>query len=167
MVIPRDAGGNALVPDLTLRYPYRQLELRLGEPIPIDAADVSTRGIPVGGGMRIALAGLMTLAVLALYPILWVALPRRRRRLLALKYTAGDREIISTGYETGTRLSIGTGESAAAEYAQWTLGAAVPCWFNPSDPRDAIVIRGFGGAYFFALIPLPVFVFGVLGLRRR
>lgn len=117
--------------------------------------------------MRIALAGLMTLAVLALYPILWVALPRRRRRLLALKYTAGDREIISTGHETGTRLSIGTGESAAAEYAQWTLGAAVPCWFNPSDPRDAIVIRGFGGAYFFALIPLPVFVFGVLGLRRR
>jgi hypothetical protein len=41
-----------------------------------------------------------------------------------------------------------------------------PCWYNPDDPLEVIVLRGFGGAYLFALLPLPVFLLGVAGLRR-
>jgi hypothetical protein len=233
MVVPRDAGGHSLVPYLTLRYSYRQVEFRDGAPIPIDTA-VSTRGLPLVGGIRLAPAGLVVLAVAALYPTLWVALPRRRRRpgpmvmivlatgfltmfgalakrdwetltawtaapctildkrvrietsasrvgrqrtrqsetrslrpLLALKYSVDGHDVISSGYETGTRLSIGRGEALASEYAQWQVGATVPCWFNPDEPREVIVRRGFGGAYAFAVIPLAVLGLGVAGLQRR
>ena len=49
---------------------------------------------------------------------------------------------------------------------KWTVGNAVPCWFNPAEPRDVIVIRGFGGAYLFALLPLLLFVLGVTSVVR-
>ena len=48
---------------------------------------------------------------------------------------------------------------------EWTFGAQVPCWYDPADPRDVVVHRGFGGAYSLALLPLPVFWLGLVLLR--
>jgi uncharacterized repeat protein (TIGR01451 family) len=91
-------------------------------------------------------------------------------KLLALRYRANGVDTISTGFDTGSRLQIGGGASAVQELARWAPGVTVPCWFDPDDPRDVVVVPGFGGAYLFALFPLPVFLFGVWqlrGARRR
>jgi hypothetical protein len=83
----------------------------------------------------------------------------RRPGVLALRYQAGGVETISTGSDTGMR------PRSEQERERWAPGAAVPCWFDPDDPGDILVVRGFGAAYLFALFPLPVFLFGVWRLR--
>ena len=80
--------------------------------------------------------------------------------LLALEYNAGGRRMVSTGFDTGSRASIGGLGGALAEFSRWPIGGTVPCWFDSGHPEDVVVIRGFGGAYFFALFPLPLFLFG-------
>ena len=52
------------------------------------------------------------------------------------------------------------------EYAQWKVGDRVPCWFDPDNVNDVIVVRGFGGAYVFAVLPLALLALGVYSLRR-
>lgn len=89
--------------------------------------------------------------------------------LLALRYETGHGEVVSTGYDTDSHMSIGGAARAAAEHERWTIGSQVPCWFDPADPARVVVIRGFGGAYFFALFPLPLLIYGVwaLAVGRR
>jgi hypothetical protein len=89
--------------------------------------------------------------------------------LLAMRYVADGREVIGTGYSTGSRLQIGLGSSTVSEYEQFKVGAQVPCWFDPDDPTRVMVLPGFGGAYFFALLPLGLLFGGVWALfsRRR
>jgi hypothetical protein len=88
------------------------------------------------------------------------------RPLLALKYDAGGHETISTGFETGSRLSIGGIGAAVEETARWPIGSTVPCWYDPANPTDVVVIPGFGGAYLFLLAPLALLFYGVMAIRR-
>jgi len=68
--------------------------------------------------------------------------------VLGLKYVVDGRETYSSGYDTGSRIGVGGRGGRTDELAQWT-----------------VVLRGFGGAYLFALFPLPVFLIGVAGIR--
>lgn len=83
----------------------------------------------------------------------------------ALRYTVAGKPMYSTGYDTGSSLRFGGRARREREMKEWTVGAQVPCWYDPEDPRDVVVRRGFGGAYLFALLPLPVFWLGVVLLR--
>jgi hypothetical protein len=47
--------------------------------------------------------------------------------------------------------------------ADW---ATVPCWYDPANPTDVVVIPGFGGAYLFLLAPLALLFYGVMAIRR-
>lgn len=85
--------------------------------------------------------------------------------VLGLRYLVDGRETYSSGYDTGSRLGIGGRGGRTAELAQWTIGGTTPCWYAPADPLDVVVQRGFGGAYLFALFPVPVFWLGLLGAR--
>ena len=85
--------------------------------------------------------------------------------VLGLKYTVNGRETYSSGYDTGSRLGVGGQGGRAQELAQWSVGGTTPCWYAPADPRDVVVRRGFGGAYLFALFPVPVFWLGLAGAR--
>jgi hypothetical protein len=85
--------------------------------------------------------------------------------VLGLKYLVDGRETYSSGYDTGSRLGVGGRGGRTEELAQWTIGGTTPCWYNPSDATDVVVLPGFGGAYIFALFPLPVFLFGVARIR--
>lgn len=87
--------------------------------------------------------------------------------LLMLEYDADDKPMISTGFDTGSRLSIGGLGGAVTEYARWPPGQRVPCWFDPAHPLDVVVVRGFGGAYLFAILPALVFWLGVRGLMPK
>jgi len=89
-----------------------------------------------------------------------------RKPEFALRYTVGDREMLSTGYDTGSSLRVGGGKAQLEkEFREWTVGAQVPCWYDPGDPMDVVVKRGFGGAYLFALLPLFPFMMGWWILR--
>lgn len=85
--------------------------------------------------------------------------------VLGLKYVVDGRETYSSGYDTGSRLGIGGRGGRTEELARWTVGATTPCWYAPADPLDVVVQRGFGGAYLFAVLPVPVFWLGLIGAR--
>jgi hypothetical protein len=85
--------------------------------------------------------------------------------VLGLKYAADGREMLSSGYDTGSRLGIGGRGGRTEELAQWTVGGLTSCWYDPADPTDVVVLRGFGGSYIFALFPVPVFLIGALRIR--
>jgi hypothetical protein len=84
----------------------------------------------------------------------------------ALKYEVDGKTVYSTGYDTGSSIRVGGRVRREAEMRDWVRGATIPCWYDPDDPRDVVVRRGFGGAYVFALIPLPVFWIGLFLLRK-
>ncbi|MFO1042056.1 MAG: DUF3592 domain-containing protein [Planctomycetaceae bacterium] len=84
----------------------------------------------------------------------------------ALKYQAGDREIISSGFDTGTSLHVGGQVLGKSEMNEWVTGKTIKCWYNPSNPAIVVVRRGFGGAYLFYLIVLPILWFGLRQLRK-
>jgi hypothetical protein len=84
----------------------------------------------------------------------------------ALRYTVDGRERLSTGYDTGSSLRRGGKAQLEKEFREWTVGAQIPCWYDPRDPADVVVKRGFGGAYLFALLPLIPFWIGWWLLRR-
>jgi hypothetical protein len=97
----------------------------------------------------------------------------RRRRTsttrtpeFALKYQAGELEMISSGFDTGTSLHIGGQVMGKAELDDWVAGKTIPCWDDPTDPGQVVVRRGFGGAYVFFLIPLPILWFGLRQMRE-
>jgi hypothetical protein len=240
MVVPRDAGGRMLTPDLRVRNLFLGVEYYGGAQAEIDTKVRPGSGLDVAG-IRIAPAGLAVLAVLALYPLLRVLLASRTRSqapavmlviaigfwtlfasmaardwrslsewhetsctirdsrlratttsssgvervgtirrarstqtttyapLLALRYDVDGVETISTGFDTGSRATVGGLGGAYEEFSRWPIGETVPCWYDPAAPEDVVVIRGFGGAYFFALFPLPlaaVAIWQVSGRRR-
>jgi hypothetical protein len=85
----------------------------------------------------------------------------------AVRYEVDGRELLSTGYDTGSSLRVGGGKAQLErEFHEWTIGARVPCWYDPADPTAIVLKRGFGGAYLFALLPLFPFWMG-WGLLRN
>ena len=84
----------------------------------------------------------------------------------ALKYQAGEREVISSGFDTGTSLHIGGQVLGKAAMDEWVAGKTIPCWYDPADPANVVVRRGFGGAYIFFLMPVPILWFGMRQLRK-
>jgi hypothetical protein len=85
--------------------------------------------------------------------------------LLALRYDADGKELISTGFDTGSFLRVGGRARAESDLTSWPIEATVPCWYNPTDQHDVVVRNGFGGAYLFALFPLPIALFGFYRTR--
>ncbi|GEP41631.1 DUF3592 domain-containing protein [Brevifollis gellanilyticus] len=84
----------------------------------------------------------------------------------ALRYVVQGRDMLSTGYDTGSSLRVGGGKAQLEkEFQEWTVGAQVPCWYDPRDPADVVLKRGYGGAYLFALLPLLPFALGWFILR--
>jgi hypothetical protein len=86
---------------------------------------------------------------------------------LALRFDHQGKTVFGSGYDPDSYLQIGGRKQREKEIREWTVGSTIPCWYNPDNPTELVVKRGFGGAYFFALLPLPFFLFGVRMLRRR
>jgi len=66
--------------------------------------------------------------------------------VLGLKYDASGKGTYSSGYDTGSRIGIGGQGGRTEELSRWAVGGTTPCWYNPSDPLDVVVLNGFGGA---------------------
>ena len=90
--------------------------------------------------------------------------------LFAVRYPVDGVETFSAGYATSSALSFNTRADTGSVFARFAIGTTHPCWYDPQDPRTVLLVRGPGGAYFFALLPMPVLAIGLsmlMGLRRR
>ena len=87
---------------------------------------------------------------------------RARARLEVQRQWQGD---VLLRDDTGSRIGIGGRGGRTEELSRWGVGGTTPCWYNPSDPLDVVVLNGFGGAYLFALFPIPVFLVGAARIR--
>lgn len=85
---------------------------------------------------------------------------------IALKYKVNGTMVFASGYDSGSFLQIGGRARREKELEMWKPGAQIRCWYNPDAPEEVVVRRGFGGAYFFALFPLPFFIGGVIWFRK-
>jgi len=84
---------------------------------------------------------------------------------VAVSYARSGEVAYAQGFGTDSRLSRGSSVAAGTPLAAFTIGATVPCAIDDRDPTRVYVERGFGGAYVFALIPLPVLALGVWAVR--
>lgn len=86
------------------------------------------------------------------------------RPLFAVRYPVDGVETFSSGYTTPSALNFNTRADTGSVFDRFAVGTAHPCWYDPQDPRTVVLARGPGGAYVFALLPIPVLLIGLSGL---
>jgi hypothetical protein len=90
--------------------------------------------------------------------------------VFAVRYLVDGVETFSTGYTTPSALNFNSRAGAGSVFDRFAIGSTHACWYDPQDPRTVLLVRGPGGAYVFALLPLPVLLIGLsmlTGLRQR
>lgn len=90
--------------------------------------------------------------------------------LFAVRYSVDGVETFSTGYTTASALSFNTRAGTGSVFDRFAIGTTHLCWYDPQDPKTVILVRGPGGAYVFALLPIPVLAIGLsmlMGSGRR
>ena len=87
-----------------------------------------------------------------------------------MRYPVDGVETFSAGYTTASAFNFNTRASAGSVFDRFAIGTTHPCWYDPQDPRTVVLVRGPGGAYVFALLPIPILLIGMAmlkGSRRR
>lgn len=84
-----------------------------------------------------------------------------------MRYDVAGVETYSSGYTPSSTFNFNTASSARTTFERFVVGSSHPCWYDPRDPRTVLLARGPGGAYLFALFPLPVLALGVVRDVRR
>jgi hypothetical protein len=87
-----------------------------------------------------------------------------------MRYLVDGVETFSSGYTTGSALNFNTRAGAGSVFDRFAIGSTHLCWYDPQHPRTVVLARGPGGAYIFALLPIPVLLIGLSmlgGMRRR
>jgi hypothetical protein len=90
--------------------------------------------------------------------------------MFAVRYPVDGVETFSTGYTTASAFNFNTRASAGSVFDRFAIGTTHPCWYDPQDTRTVVLARGPGGAYIFALMPIPILLIGLSMLkasRRR
>jgi len=81
---------------------------------------------------------------------------------VAVRFDVKGSPVFGTGFDSGSHLRRGGSSWPTSQLANFGSGARAPCWYDPEDPARIVVVRGPGGAYLFALLPL-----GLLALVIR
>jgi uncharacterized repeat protein (TIGR01451 family) len=91
--------------------------------------------------------------------------------VFAVRYAVDGVETYSSGYASPSAINFNSAAGTEAVFQRFATGSTHPCWYDPRDPKTVLLARGPGGAYLFALIPLPVLAIGLTllrgGARRR
>lgn len=85
---------------------------------------------------------------------------------VALQFDDGGQRRVGVGFDSGSHLRAGSDAWPPRGLHAFGPGATVPCWYDPQDPAHAIVVRGPGGAYLFALLPLGLWLLVAWPLGR-
>ena len=78
-----------------------------------------------------------------------------------MRYPVDGVETFSTGYTTASAFNFNTRAGTGSVFDRFAIGTTHPCWYDPQDPKTVVLVRGPGGAYVFALLPIPVLVIGL------
>lgn len=73
---------------------------------------------------------------------------------VAVRFEVAGHAHFGTGFDSGSHLRSGGSTWSGGEAAAFGPGATVRCWYDPDDPARVVVVRGPGGTYLFALLPL-------------
>jgi len=85
--------------------------------------------------------------------------------VFAVRYAVDGAETYSSGYASPSTINFNSAAGTEAIFQRFAPGSTHPCWYDPRDPKTVLLARGPGGAYLFALIPLPVLAIGLALLR--
>ncbi len=90
--------------------------------------------------------------------------------VFSVRYEFDGRTMQSLGFSTGSRLSYSPGAimTLMENMERRSAAGGVPCWVDSQAPQTVVLLRGFGGAYIFAVLPVLVLaLMGWMGLLRR
>ncbi len=73
--------------------------------------------------------------------------------LFSLNYTLDGARQQALGFASASHFSE-TLSAGQAQLTRYPPGERRECWVDPADPRRVLLVRGFGGAYLFAPLPL-------------
>lgn len=73
--------------------------------------------------------------------------------VLGLRHDIDGRSVHTSGYGPDSWL-LSQRPSLPEQAGEWRVGSTIPCWYAPDNPKDVVVVSGFGGAYLFALLIL-------------
>jgi hypothetical protein len=76
---------------------------------------------------------------------------------LLVRYTAGGREFQEWAYDAA-RVFSGGRAGRQAELDGFTVGQQYPCWYDPDDPAQVVLVRGHSWSSYAALIAPLIFV---------
>lgn len=85
---------------------------------------------------------------------------------VAVRFDSPAGPVTAVGFSTASRLRYRRDDLEAVLSAMGT-GRRVPCWYDAADPRRVVLVRGFGGAHAFALVPAMLLAVVVVLSRRR
>jgi hypothetical protein len=80
-----------------------------------------------------------------------------------VRIDAGAAPVVATGFATGMAVR------SVAELRRFALGATVPCWVAPGDPKTFTLVRrpSLGGVVGIGLLVPMALVLGTLALRWK
>jgi len=88
--------------------------------------------------------------------------------LVSVRYDAKGKEIVSADSIAKGMLLSSRERSAEKNLAQYELGKAYPCWFDPEDPQEFLLKRGLSwGWYLLCFGPLILFLISSRYLFRK
>ena len=86
------------------------------------------------------------------------------RPAVHIRYTVDGRDYETTTFEAAD-IVYSDDDKVRALMAPFEIGKRYPCWYDPADPRRAVLLQGYSGwMYLFLLVPLPFIAIGGFGL---
>ena len=86
---------------------------------------------------------------------------------ISFRYEVGGKTFTCTGWDSWA-LSGDYGGGSAKFYGRvldrYEVGATSPCWYDPADPAQAVLVRRVRPLYLLAVMPLAFVVLGAVGL---
>ena len=86
---------------------------------------------------------------------------------ISFRYEVGGKTFTCTGWDSWA-LAGDYGGGSAKFYGRvldrYEVGATSPCWYDPADPSQAVLVRRVRPLYLLAVVPLAFAVLGAVGL---
>jgi len=86
---------------------------------------------------------------------------------ITFRYEVGAKEYRCTGWDSWALAGdYGGGSSRYYERVldRYEVGRAYPCWYDPSEPNRAVLVRHVRGLYILAVLPIAFTVLGAVGV---
>lgn len=73
---------------------------------------------------------------------------------ITVEYAVGGETFVARAYDIRQAFSPGEEEQQAL-VDQFEVGGVYPCWYDPGDPKTAVLVRGYS-FWFWLMLPVPI-----------